>query len=695
MIDSATKDRILEAAQIVDVVSEFVTLRKRGVNYVGLCPFHADKNPSFYVSPAKNLCKCFACGEGGSPVYFIMKHEQLSYPDALRYLARKYHIEIRERELTDEERRAQGDRESMFILNNWAQKYFTSCLMEHEEGRTIGLSYFAQRGFREETIRKFQLGYGLEARDALYRAAMAKGFKREYLEKTGLSSFYENGMVADRFRGRVIFPIHTISGKVAGFGGRILDSTKKVGKYLNSPESEIYHKSNELYGLYFAKQAIAKADKCYLVEGYTDVISMHQSGIENVVSSSGTALTQGQIHLIHRMTNNITVLYDGDAAGIKAAIRGIDLLLEAGMNVKVLLLPEGEDPDSFARSRNAFDLSVYLNNHETDFIRFKTQLLLREAEGDPIRRAALITDILQSVALIPDAIKRSVYLQECSRMMEIKEAILLAELNKIRATRRSAPPLVRPAAPPPQAVPVSATTSAPAEPRPEPSPNESSADPAPTPAPTSPQPATKPTSRTVRSPYRAAEEALMRYVVLHGEETLYDYTDEESGEHVVIHIAEYILSELQRDGLSLSVPIFQSILDEAVAHVSEPGFRAESHFLSHPDAEISRVTMYLMDDRYRTIEEEPDDNNRVTDDERQEIARKRLKELEKAIVHDLFALKGAYLLQRISAINSRIKELQTEGRLDEAIELMKEQKQLNEIKVALSRELGDRIILKM
>ena len=691
MIDSATKDRILEAAQIVDVVSEFVTLRKRGVNYVGLCPFHADKNPSFYVSPAKNLCKCFACGEGGSPVYFIMKHEQLSYPDALRYLARKYHIEIRERELTDEERRAQGDRESMFILNNWAQKYFTSCLMEHEEGRTIGLSYFAQRGFREETIRKFQLGYGLEARDALYRAAMAKGFKREYLEKTGLSSFYENGMVADRFRGRVIFPIHTLSGKVVGFGGRILDSTKKVGKYLNSPESEIYHKSNELYGLYFAKQAIAKADKCYLVEGYTDVISMHQSGIENVVASSGTALTQGQIHLIHRLTNNITVLYDGDAAGIKAAIRGIDLLLEAGMNVKVLLLPDGEDPDSFARSHNAFDLSVYLNNHETDFIRFKTQLLLREAEGDPIRRAALITDILQSVALIPDAIKRSVYLQECSRMMEIKEAILLAELNKIRATRRSAPPLVRPAAPPP-------TQPTPSEHHPEPSPDDPSMATAPTPAPTSPQPvqpATKPTSRTMRSPYRAAEEALMRYVVLHGEETLYDYTDEESGEHVVIRIAEYILSELQRDGLSLSVPIFQSILDEAVSHVSEPGFRAESHFLSHPDAEISRVTMYLMDDRYRTIEEEPDDNNRMTDDERQETARKRLKELEKAIVHDLFALKGAYLLQQIAQLNHRIKELQTEGRLDEAIELMKEQKQLNEIKVALSRELGDRIILKM
>lgn len=693
MIDSATKDRILEAAHIVDVVSEFVTLRKRGVNFVGLCPFHADKTPSFYVSPAKNICKCFACGEGGSPVYFIMKHEQLSYPDALRYLAKKYHIEIRERELTDEEQRAQSDRESMFILNAWAEKYFTRCLMEHEEGRTVGLSYFAQRGFREETIRKFRLGYSLERRDDLCRTALDKGYKREYLEKTGLASFYENGMAADRFRGRVIFPIHTMSGKVVGFGGRILDTTKKVGKYLNSPESEIYHKSNELYGLYFAKQAIAKADKCYLVEGYTDVISMHQSGIENVVASSGTALTQGQIHLIHRLTNNITVLYDGDAAGIKAAIRGIDLLLEAGMNVKVLLLPEGEDPDSFARSRNAFDLSVYLNNNETDFIRFKTQLLLRDAASDPIRRATLITDILQSVALIPDAIKRSVYLQECSRMMEIKEPILLAELNKLRYAKRSAPPLIRPATPAVE-TPPTAPTSAPTPPAPDPS---SPVPTAPTPpaSPAPPAPAPTPTRRARRSPYRPAEEALMRYVVLHGEEILYDYTEEESGQHIVIRIAEYILSELQRDRLSLSVPIFQTMLDEAVSRLSEPGFRAETYFLSHPDAEVTRMAMLLMDERYRTADEEPTDDERLTDEERQELLRKHMKELEKAVVHDLFALKGAYLLQQIADVNRRIKELQTAGRIDEAIELMKEQKQLNEIKVALSRELGERIILKM
>ena len=681
MIDSATKDRILEAAHIVDVVSDFVTLRKRGVNFAGLCPFHADRHPSFYVSPAKNLCKCFACGEGGSPVYFIMKHEQLGYYDALRYLAKKYHIEIHERELTDEERQAQSDRESMFILNSWAQKYFTSCLMEHEEGRSIGLPYFAQRGFREETIRKFQLGYGLERRDDLYRTALEKGYKKEYLEKTGLVSFYEDGGAYDRFRGRVIFPIHTMSGKVVGFGGRILDTTKKTGKYLNSPESEIYHKSSELYGLYFAKQAIVKADKCFLVEGYTDVISMHQSGIENVVASSGTALTQGQIHLIHRLTNNITVLYDGDAAGIKAAIRGIDLLLEAGMNVKVLLLPDGEDPDSFARSRNAFDLSVYLNNNETDFIRFKTQLLLREAEGDPIRRATLITDILQSVALIPDTIKRSVYLQECSRMMDIKEPILLGELNKLRATRRPSAPPSRPAEPttPTAVQPVSTPETA-----------------SETPASETPQsPAPAPVHREAPSPYRAVEEALMRYVVTVGEHALYDYTDEETGERVVIRTAEYILEELQRDGLSLTVPVFRTILDEAVTHLNEPDFRPEIYFLSHPDAEVSHAAMRLADDRYRTPEASPIDTEQLTADEQEEAHRKRMKELERAVVHDLFALKGAYLLRRIADVNLRIKALQSEGRIDEAIELMKEQKQLNEIKVALSRELGERIILKM
>ena len=381
MIDQPTIDRILDAANIVDVVSEFVTLRKRGVNYVGLCPFHDDKSPSFYVSPAKNICKCFACGEGGTAVHFIMKHEQIGYFDALRFLAKKYNIEIAERELSDEEKRVRSDRESMFIVNAWAQQYFSQMLHEHVEGKTVGMRYFIERGFREDTIRKFQLGYSLDQRDALYQQALRKGYKKEYLEKTGLVIAYENGNVNDRFRGRVIFPVHSLSGKVVAFGGRVLKKDEKTAKYVNSPESPIYHKSNELYGIYFAKQAIVKADRCYLVEGYTDVISMHQSGVENVVASSGTALTHGQIRLIHRFTNNITVLYDGDAAGIKAAIRGIDLLLDEGMNVKVVLLPDGEDPDSFARSHSATEFTEFIRQHETDFIRFKTKLLLAGQAG--------------------------------------------------------------------------------------------------------------------------------------------------------------------------------------------------------------------------------------------------------------------------------------------------------------------------
>ena len=385
MIDQPTIDRILDAANIVDVVSEFVTLRKRGINYVGLCPFHSDKSPSFYVSPSKNICKCFACGEGGTAVHFIMKHEQLSYFDALRFLAKKYNIEIQERELTEKEKQIRSDRESMLIVNSWAGQYFSTLLHEHVEGKSVGMRYFAERGLREDIIRKFQLGYSLDQRDALYKAATQAGYKKEFLEKTGLVIAYDNGNVNDRFRGRVIFPVHTLSGKVVAFGGRVLKKDEKTAKYVNSPESEIYHKSNELYGIYFAKQAIMKQDRCFLVEGYMDVIGMHQVGVENVVASSGTALTQGQIRLIHRFTNNITVLYDGDAAGIKAALRGIDMLLEEGMNVKVVLLPAGEDPDSFARSHSASEFAEFISQNETDFIRFKTKLLLAEAGGDPFR----------------------------------------------------------------------------------------------------------------------------------------------------------------------------------------------------------------------------------------------------------------------------------------------------------------------
>ena len=688
MIDQATKDRIIDAANIVDVVSEFVTLRKRGVNYVGLCPFHADKTPSFYVSPSKNICKCFACGEGGSPVYFVMKHEQLNYNDALRFLAKKNHIDVQERELTSDEKQMQNDRESMFIVNAWAQKHFTSRLFEHEEGRTIGLRYFIERGFREEIIRKFQLGYALEKRDDLYQTAIKNGYKEDYLEKTGLVARYENGAVADRFRGRMIFPIHTISGKVVAFGGRILKKNEKTAKYVNSPESELYHKSRELYGIYFTRQAIAKADKCFLVEGYTDVIAMFQAGLENVVASSGTALTQGQINMIRRITTHITVIYDGDAAGIKAAIRGIDLLLEEGMNVKVVLLPEGEDPDSFARKRNAFEFVLYIQQQETDFIRFKTKLLLDEMGEDPIKRATLISDILRSIAVIPDNIIRSVYIKECSDILEIKEQTLLNELNKIRLNRKKTPESARP---------VSSITQSP---EPVQTDTDSSALPVPEEdeLPQEYREVKKGRKDAVFSPYKAYEEVLLRYIIQCGERVLFDYM--EGNERMIVRIAEYIYSELQKDDLTFYTPEYRIILEETVKRCREPHFTASRYFLSHPDPVISRIAVNLMDEKYypRFDIQEPADTASMTDDEWKERSRKiikRMEEFERLIRRDLFALKIAYIMQQISDIRKDIKDLQQRGEIDESIRLMYKYNRLNEIKKVLSKELGERIILKM
>ncbi len=423
----------MDAAQIVDVVSEFVTLRRRGTSYIGLCPFHNEKTPSFSVSPSKGLCKCFSCGKGGNVVHFIMEHEQLSYYEALKWLAKKYNIEVKERELTEEEKQAHNLRESLFVVNQFANDYFRHTLYNTLDGQRIGMTYLRGRGFRDDIIQKFQLGYSTDQRDALARTALQKGYQEDYLLKTGICYRKEDGSLRDRFWGRVIFPVHTLSGKVVAFGGRVLNAaTKNVQmKYVNSPESEIYHKSRELYGIFFAKQAIMRQDRCFLVEGYTDVISMHQSGIENVVASSGTALTPEQIRLIHRFTNNITVLYDGDGAGIKASIRGIDMLLEEGMNVKVCLLPDGDDPDSFARKHNATDYQAYINTHEVDFIRFKSQLLLEETGKDPIKRASLISSIVKSISVIPDSIVRSVYIRECSQQLAIEEKVLVEATAKL------------------------------------------------------------------------------------------------------------------------------------------------------------------------------------------------------------------------------------------------------------------------
>lgn len=720
MIDQPTIDRILDAANIVDVVSEFVTLRKRGINYVGLCPFHTDKTPSFYVSPAKNICKCFACGEGGTAVHFIMKHEQLNYFDALRYLAKKYNIEIQERELTDKEKRRKSDRESMLIVNSWAQQYFTTQLYEHVEGKTVGLRYFAERGFREDTIRKFQLGYSLDKRDALYKEATKNGYKKEFLEKTGLVIAYDNGGVNDRFRGRVIFPVHTLSGKVVAFGGRVLKKDEKTAKYVNSPESEIYHKSNELYGIYFAKQAIVKEDRCFLVEGYTDVISMHQAGIENVVASSGTALTQGQIRLIHRFTSNITVLYDGDAAGIKAALRGIDLLLEDGMNVKVVLLPDGEDPDSFARKHNASQFSEFIKQSETDFIRFKTRLLLDDAGTDPIKRSALITDIIRTVAIIPDNIARSIYIRECSAMMEIDEQVLLNEVNKIRLSKEErqnmqgqvTPPVsntmsmipeypdlpgYQPVAgdsflPPDDTVPLP-DDYMPPPPPPEEYPMEETGPmdvPPPDYPPAQPPQTVQPvqpvqTGQPKRSPYEVYELTLLKYIVRYGEQILFDYVDEETNEHIVMRVAEYIRYDLERDDLTFYTPIIKSMLDEAADKCKTEGFIASRYFLAHPDPNVSRLAANLISEKYqlskyhskyRELEQEQD-------------------KLDQLVTREIYAMKDAYILRQIKETQLGIKEAHAQGNEDKVFELMKQLTRLNEIKNVLSKELGERIVLKM
>ena len=423
-IDQPTIERIQSAANIEEVVSDFITLHKRGVNYVGLCPFHEDRKPSFYVSPAKNICKCFACGEGGNAIHFVMKHKQWSFVDALKYLAQKYNIKIQVKELTEEQKTARNNRESLFILNAFAQKTFSSILFETIEGKSAGLSYLRERGFRDDIIKKFGLGYALEQQDAFSRLALNAGYKKEHLEKT-LSIVTGNNYIIDRFRGRIIFPVHSLSGKIVAIGGRILKEDEKSPKYINSPESEIYLKRNELYGIYFARHALVKYDKCFLVEGYFDVISMHQAGIENVVASSGTVLTIGQIRLIRRFTKNITLLYDGDTAGIHAALRGIDRLLEEGMNVKIISLPEGEDPDSFSRKQTAASFIDFLKANETDFIRFKYGLLMKDAGNDPDKRANLINDIVESIAKIPDEITRLVYIRECSKLVEIDERALL------------------------------------------------------------------------------------------------------------------------------------------------------------------------------------------------------------------------------------------------------------------------------
>ena len=594
MIDQLTIEKILDAANIVDVVSEFVTLRRRGVNYVGLCPFHNEKTPSFYVSPSKGICKCFSCGKGGNVIHFLMEHEQMSYWDAAKWLARKYGIPYSERELTDSEKALQNERESMFITNQFALDFFKDTLLNTDKGRAIGLAYFRKRGFRDDILDKFFLGYCPEEPDALARAALAKGFTKENLIKTGLCYERENdGQLRDRFHGRVIFPVHSISGKVVAFGGRIMSSDAKVAKYVNSPESIIYSKSRELYGLYQAKQAIVRKDRCFLVEGYADVISMFQSGVENVVASSGTSLTPGQIRLIHRFTNNITVLYDGDKAGIKASLRGIDMLLAEGMNVKVLLLPDGEDPDSFAQGRGATAFQEYIDTHQVDFIRFKVNLLMEDASDDPYSRSELIKSITQSISVIQDPIVRSVYITECSQIMKIDERLLINDVNRRqREQAQAAPqPTPQPAAPEEEQT---------AEPEPAESP-ESTDENAPEPQ-LSDQDKLRQDIRALKreglGPMMDKERLLSQLIVRYGGRVMCKYQDED-GQDQEMTVGQFIVGSLQNDSLEFRHPVYKRFVEIMAEHLDEKDFNTQKFFMSHPETFVSLTAASLMEERYQ------------------------------------------------------------------------------------------------
>lgn len=692
MIDQATIDRIMDAAQIYDVVSDFVTLRKRGVNYVGLCPFHDDKTPSFYVSPAKGLCKCFACGKGGNAVHFIMEHEQLTYPEALRFLAKKYGIEIKERELTSEEKAAQSERESLFVVNQWANDYFRRTLRQTEEGRNIGMAYFRSRGFRDDIIEKFQLGYCTESHDAMAREALSKGYKKEYLVKTGLCYETDDHRLRDRFWGRVIFPVHTLSGKVVAFGGRVLAAaTKGVKvKYVNSPESEIYHKSNELYGMYQAKQAIVKQDRCYLVEGYTDVISMHQSGVENVVASSGTALTTQQIKMIHRFTNNLTVLYDGDAAGIKASLRGIDMLLEEGMNIKVCLLPDGDDPDSYARKHNSTEFQDFIKEHETDFIRFKTNLLMEDAGQDPIRRAELISNIVQSISVIPEAIVRDVYIKECAQLLHVEDRLLVSEVAKRREkeAERKAEQRERERRRTTADAPATASETAAPDGIPAPQaddlPPEAAAQ-------------TPPSAETVDNyisfipqegkegqEFYRYERLILQMVVRYGERVMCNVPDEE-GKEIPVTVIEFVVADLQQDDLAFHNPLHRRMLAEAAEHLHDDGFRAEHYFVTHPDPVISRLSTELISDRYQLSKYHYKNQKIVTDEER-------LYELVPLLTTNFkYAIVGEELKHMMRALQDPAvahDEAQCNA-------LMKRYSELREVQSLMAKRLGDRVVLSL
>lgn len=663
MIDRATVERILDAAQIVDVVSEFVTLRKRGVNYVGLCPFHDDKTPSFYVSPSKGVCKCFSCGAGGSAVHFIMRHEQMTYPEALRWLANKYNIEIQERELTDDEKREAGERESMFIVNEWAKNYFSDIMHNDIDGQAIGKQYFRSRGIRDDIMQKFNLGYALPRRNAMSEAALKQGYKEEFLIKTGLCYKKDNGELVDRYAGRVIFPWFNVSGKVNAFGGRLLDSrTKGVQqKYVNSPESDIYHKDHELYGLYQGKKAIVKEDCVYMVEGYTDVIAMHQCGLENVVANSGTALSIYQIRLLHRFTQNVVLLYDGDEAGIHAAMRGTDMLLAEGMNIKVLILPDGDDPDSFSRKHSAEELKEYIDSHQTDFIQFKTDQLLRGVT-DPVKRSEAIAGIVKSVSVIPNQITRDTYIRECSHRLQMNEQTLINTMNGfIRGDREDkAKELEREqrrlqnrqeGAAAPQDGGTEGGGDTPAVPR--------------------------IGLHTADEQASEVERMLVQNIIRHGEEIIFDGLETEDGQKINLSVSQFVDYDLSQDGLRFSNEMYNRILAEAVEHNNDEGFRAETYFMHHPDVEISQLAGDLAINRYQL-------SRSLEMQHKPETLRQR-------VVHLILDFRMDIVRRHLKDIQLQLRQAGND--MERIMQLLKEQKDTQLLRDTLARKLGNDIMV--
>ena len=656
MIDRLTVEKIKDAANIVDVVSEFVSLRRSGANYKGLCPFHNERTPSFFVSPSRGICHCFSCGRGGTPINFIMEHEQMTYVEALRWLARKYNIEIKERELTDKERQEQSERDSMFIVNEWAADYFKQILLESEGGNSIGLQYFRSRGFRDDIISKFHLGYDVQDRHQLAREAQAKGYQLDFLLKTGICYKNDRSEYIDRYAGRVIFPWLSVSGKIVGFGGRLLDSrTKGVAqKYVNSPDSEIYHKDQLLYGIYQAKKAISREDRVYMVEGYTDVISMHQCGIENVVANSGTALSVHQIRMLHRFTSNITLLYDGDAAGIHAALRGTDMILAEGMNIKVLVLPDGDDPDSFARKHSSADFKQYIEDHQVDFIQFKTNLMLNGVT-DPAKRSEAINSIVQSIAVVPNQILRDTYIHDCAQRLNIAESTLINTMNKF--IREAQDRMNKtPNAEAQQANSASATT-----------------------------------QKYINNPsIPKVETMLMQVIIRHGDFIIYRDIEDEEGNLINLTVAEWINYSLSAENLHFSVDIYNRVLDETLEHLRDNNFSAEQYFIHHNDIEISQLATELILDKYQYIREQKEESTgkqNVSDEARME---KETEKLRNEVLHLLLDFHFDLLERRLQQIKMEI--TQPNNTPERMASLMKDFRDTQQKRNELAQQRGNNII---